>query len=180
VIKALRRLTKRRLDVHIYGHHPSKYLDELKRSGTDVVIVHVETEGEDYIKTIQEIRRMGMKAGVAILPTSQVPENISQVLPLISVVVANTVGPAYAGQTFNVAGVQNMKKIHDISHDLGLTLEFAADGSVSSERLPLFLEAGANHFILGTSSLFLGNNLPENARIFQENLSSEIEKMTKR
>ena len=176
VVKALRPLTTRRLDVHIYGHHPSKVLGEIKKSGADVVIVHVEAQGEDYSHTVHTIRDLGMLAGIAILPTTIIPPNIKEVLPYVSVVVANTVGPAYAGQPFNTAGLQNMKQIHDIAIEMGLSLEMIADGSVSKERIPAFLEAGANHFVLGTSALFFDGKYQENAMAFREVLASAARK----
>ena len=73
LIKALRPLSKKRFDVHLYCHYPSKYLEELKESGADVVVVQLETQGEDYLEAIQRVRDMGITAGLGILPTSQVP-----------------------------------------------------------------------------------------------------------
>jgi ribulose-phosphate 3-epimerase len=166
VVKAMRPLTKKRLDVHIYGHHPSLYLQELKECGADVVIVQVEVSGEDYKDTLQKINALGMTAGIGILPTSEVPKEIRQVLPFASIVVANTVGPAYAGQAFDPHGLENLKNIHDIASDMGLSLELIADGGVSRETLPLLLEAGACHFVMGTKALFFNRRLKSNVNSF--------------
>jgi len=174
VVNALRPLTKKRLDVHIYGHHPSYYLEELKESGTDAVIVQVETQGEDYINTICEIRKLGMIAGIGILPTSEVPGNIKEVLLLVSIVVANTVGPAYSGQPFSPNGLKNMRKIADDATELGLTIEIVADGGVSKETLPLLLESRANHFVLGTSSLFFDDQFEKNVSDFRSHINAVI------
>ena len=100
LIKALRPLSKKRFDVHLYCHYPSKYLEELKESGADVVVVQLESQGEDYLEAIQRVRDMGFTAGLGILPTSQVPEDIGIALEMVSLVVVNLVGPAYAGQPF--------------------------------------------------------------------------------
>ena len=174
VIKALRPLTERRLDVHIYGHHPSYYLDDLKTSGADAVIVQVETQGEDYINAIHKIRKLDMIPGIGILPTSEVPGNIKEVLPLVSIVVVNTVGPAYAGQPFSPSGLKNMRKISDNAAELGLAIEIVADGGVSKETLPFLLENGANHFVLGTSSLFFDNRFKKNVRSFRNHIHEVI------
>ena len=174
VVNALRPLTKKRLDVHIYGHHPSYFLEELKESGADAVIVQVETEGENYLDTLRGIRKLKMIAGVGILPTSTVPANIEDVLQLASIVVANTVGPAFAGQKFLPKGLENMRKIFNIAEGLGLHIEFIADGGVSKETLPLLLESGANHFVLGTSSLFFDDQFEKNVSEFRSHINAVI------
>ena len=175
LIKALRPLSKKRFDVHLYCHYPSKYLEELKESGADVVVVQLETQGEDYLEAIQRVRDMGFTAGLGILPTSQVPEDIGKALEMVSQVVVNLVGPAYAGQPFNPNGVANMIKVRDAAKELGLDLEIAADGSVSEGRLAQFIDAGCNHFICGTSSIFKPqSDLAKNAAAFKQAVEDAI------
>jgi len=170
VVKALRPLTNKRLDVHIYGHYPSYYLEDLKSSGADVVIVQIETQGENYAEVINLITKLGMIPGVGILPTSQVPENFDTILKKVAVVVANTVGPAFAGQTFSPQGLINMRAVFEKARNLGLSLEIIADGGVSKDTLPLLLENGANHFVLGSSTLFYDVHLAENVATFRKGL----------
>lgn len=170
VVKALRPLTVKRLDVHIYGHYPSYYLKDLKSCGADVVVVQVETEGENYAGVIDQIAELGMTPGVGILPTSQVPDNFGAILKKVAVVVTNTVGPAFAGQAFSPHGLKNMRAVSQLARDMGLTLEIIADGGVSKDTLPLLLENGANHFVLGTSTLFHNDRLKENVETFRSDL----------
>ncbi len=175
LIKALRPLSTKRFDVHLYCHYPSKYLEELKQGGADVVVIQLETQGENYLEAIQRIRDLGLEAGLGILPTSEVPEDIEKALGLVSQVVVNLVGPAYAGQPFNQHGVTNMKKVRDAVVDLGLEMEIAADGSVSEGKLAEFLDAGCNHFICGTSSIFKpDSDLVENVAAFKKAVDNAI------
>lgn len=175
ILRALRPLSEKRFDVHLYCHHPSDYLAELKQSGADLVVVQLETQGEDYLEAIQRVREAGMAAGLGILPTSQVPEGIDKALEMVSQVVVNLVGPAYAGQPFNPNGVTNMRKIRDMTDELGLELEIAADGAVSEEKLSLFIDAGCNHFICGTSSIFKPqSDLMLNAAAFKQAVDEAI------
>jgi len=175
LIKAMRPLSKKRFDVHLYCHYPSKYLDELKESGADVVVIQLETQGEDYIEAIQRVRDMGFKAGLGILPTSEVPEEIGKALEMVSQVVVNLVGPAYAGQPFNPHGLTNMKKVRDTAQELGLDVEIAADGSVSERRLAQFIDAGCNHYICGTSSIFKPqSDLVKNVEAFKTAVDFEM------
>ena len=158
LIKALRPISSKRFDVHLYCHYPSRYLEEIMRAGVDVVTVQIESEGDHYLDVIEQIQSVGLQAGVGILPTSSIPVDFEEVLKSVNHVVANTVGPAYAGQPFNPNGLENIKKIREISNRLEREIEIAVDGGVSVERLPEFLNAGSNHFICGTSSLFKPDN----------------------
>ena len=181
VIKALRPLSNKRFDVHLYCHYPSRYLAELRDSGADVVVVQVEAEGENYLDAIQNIRQAGMQAGVGILPTSATPKTMDEALSLVSQIVVNTVGPAFAGQPFNPNGLKNMRDISQKVEYLGLEIEIAADGGVSEMRLAEFIQAGCNHYICGTSSIFKADQeLVESAEAFKKALdialmTSEIE-----
>lgn len=175
IIKALRSLSMKRFDVHLYCHYPSKYLQELKQSGADVICVHVETKGEYYLDTIHQILKSGMKAGLGVLPTSQIPDDIQKALKLVSQVVINTVGPAYSGQPFNNKGLENMRMIKQILINLDREVEIAGDGSISEKYLPELVDAGCNHFICGTSSIFRSDsNIKDNAAQFKKALEKVL------
>lgn len=165
----------KRFDVHLYCHYPSKYLQELKQSGADVICVHVETKGEYYLDTIHQILKSGMKAGLGVLPTSQIPDDIQKALKLVSQVVLNTVGPAYSGQPFNNKGLENMRMIKQILINLDREVEIAGDGSISEKYLPELVDAGCNHFICGTSSIFRSDsNIKDNAAQFKKALEKVL------
>ncbi len=174
IVKALRPLSKKRFDVHLYCHYPSHYLDMFKESGADILIVHVESAGERYLDVIRQIRRSGMRAGVAILPTSPVPPNIDEAFEEVSLIVVNTVGPAYSGQPFNPAGVRNLEILKERLFQRGIKdVEIAADGSIDAEKLPGLLKAGCNHLVCGTASIFKpGPRLAQNVAAFHR----EVEK----
>jgi ribulose-phosphate 3-epimerase len=104
-----------------------------------------------------------------------VPDDLDLALSQVSQVVVNTVGPAYAGQPFNPNGLTNMRKVRDMAAALDLDIEIAADGGVRAERLPDFIDAGCNHFICGTSSLFKpDSDLVANAADFKQALDTAI------
>lgn len=168
IVKALRPLSKKRFDVHLYCHYPSRYLGMFRDSGSDVVVVHVESEGERYLDVIRQVRQLGMKAGVAILPTSLIPKDIDDVLGEVSLIVVNTVGPAYSGQPFNPNGVRNMEFLHErLSRRGRKGVEIAADGSINRDKLPGLFSAGCNHLICGTASVFKpGTDLAQNVAAF--------------
>ena len=166
ILKSLRPITSLRFDAHMYCQYPSRYIDELESSGVDIIIVQVEAK-EDYRKAIQKICNKGLKAGVGILPESSVPSNITDVLPKVSLIVPNTVAPAYYGQPFNRKGLANMKMISSLIRKYKYDIEIGADGGVGAKTLKDLLESGANLLICGTTSIFGPD----------KNLNEEIEKI---
>jgi ribulose-phosphate 3-epimerase len=164
----LKEITDRRLDVHLYCTTPSQYIEELVDCGADTIIIHYETV-EPVEAVLQKILDHGAKAGLAFLPSTEIPDSVAQFLPLLKVVLTNTVGPAYAGQPFDSRGLNNMKKAKKLLVATHSTAELAADGAVSEERLPAFFDAGANHLVLGTNSIIKPNmNIASTMRAFKK------------
>jgi len=159
LLSRLRSITKRRFDVHLYCVRPSWYLDEFIASGADTIIVHVEAE-EDPRPVIERILARGVGAGLAYLPNTPVPDSVRALLPFLRVVLANSVGPAYAGQAFDPRGLANMRRLRELAVAIGKPLEVAADGSVREDRLADFFAAGSDHLVLGTSSVFAASGDP--------------------
>lgn len=152
----LRSVTTRRLDVHLYCLRPSLYVDELARCGADTIVIHHEIE-EDPAAVLQQIRSLGVAAGLAFLPTTTVADSVGALFPGLRMVVANSVGPAYAGQVFDPRGLDNMRRVRELAASAGCAVEIVADGSVRADRLPSFFAAGCDHLVLGTASVFSPN-----------------------
>jgi ribulose-phosphate 3-epimerase len=153
LVRALRGLTARRFDIHLYCTHPSRFLDELAGCGADRIVVQIEAE-ENFADVVQLVRERGMEAGLGILPGTGVPEHVGSVLRKLHMVIANTVGPAYSGQPFDRRGLRNLGTFRSMINEQGLSVELAVDGNVCVERLPDMLGGGADHLVCGTSSLF--------------------------
>jgi ribulose-phosphate 3-epimerase len=152
-------------------------VNELAACGADVVVVHVEI-AEDYVQVVRQIKQSGLQAGLAILPGSDLPAELEDILPELSLLVANTVGPAYAGQPFDPRGLKNMAQLSQLVSDSGLTMEIAADGNVSVERLDDLLAAGCTHLVCGTSSIFKPNNdLAEALAGFRGQVAARVKKI---
>lgn len=172
ILRSIRPLTNLRFDVHLYCEYPSRYLDELASSGADLAVVQVESK-EDYRNVINRVREKGMKAGVGILPETPVPHNVKEVLPYVSLVIANTVGPAYAGQRFDVRGLRNIEHLSEIITTHGYGADIGADGGVGIETLDALLGAGANLLICGTRSIFRTDlDLTEAVKSFRKEVES--------
>jgi len=172
VLRSVRALTALRFDVHLYCEYPSLYLDELANSGADTVIVHLESR-EDYRDVTRRVRQLGMKAGCAVLPATAVPAGLEEALPGLSLVIGNTVGPAYPGQAFDVRGVRNLETLGEIVARRGYETSIGADGGVSVETLDALLCAGVDQLVCGTSSIFRPRvDLGEATRAFRAEVQS--------
>lgn len=160
LVKALRPLTRRRFDIHLYCTHPSRYLDELAAAGADLIVVQVEA-GEDHRKLMRRILELGKQAGLGILPGSRLPADLGNTAAQARLIMTNTVGPAYAGQPFDPRGLENARRARRLLDERSTGCELGIDGGISADRLPDLLSAGASHLVLGTSSLFIPGERPE-------------------
>jgi ribulose-phosphate 3-epimerase len=174
LLKALRPLSTKSFDVHLYCTHPSRYLAELAECGADRVVVQVEA-AEPCWEVIPRVRRLGLSAGLGILPGTAIPAGIGELLSQVDLVVVNTVGPAFPGQPFDIRGLQNAAALRGVIECEGLYTEVAVDGNVCVERLPEMLGAGATHLVCGTSSIFRpGADIGSELQLFRRHLVEAI------
>jgi ribulose-phosphate 3-epimerase len=152
VVRWLRPKTALPLDVHLMVENPDDYVDRLAEIGVDYVAVHAEV-CRHLDRTLTEIRRNGMKAGVALNPATPL-ESIEYVLERLDFVLMMTVNPGFAGQKLVASAI---RKIADCrrwlsEHDLGIPI--MVDGNVSFQHIPKMVAAGADILVAGTSSWF--------------------------
>jgi ribulose-phosphate 3-epimerase len=153
LLKALRPITNRRFDVHLYCYKPSLYIDELVDAGANLIVVQLESK-DDPKSVIKQINKKGIKSGLGVLPYSTIPNSIKDIIFETDVVVINTVSHVFSGQTFDPRGLINMEKINKIILREGLKIEIVADGNVCESHINDLLIAGSTHFVCGTSSIF--------------------------
>lgn len=152
LIKSIRPYTNKPFDVHLMVKNPENHLDAFIESGANMISVHV--EATDHLqKTLKTIRDKGVKAGVALNPSTPIQELV-YVLDTIDYVTVMTVNPGFAGQKFIPLMYQ---KINDLKHLLNKAeykIDIQVDGNIGYETIPDVLKNGANMLVCGTSSLF--------------------------
>ncbi|MGK9185354.1 ribulose-phosphate 3-epimerase [Priestia filamentosa] len=152
LIKSIRPYTNKPFDVHLMVKNPENHLDSFIESGANMISVHV--EATDHLqKTLKTIRDKGVKAGVALNPSTPIQELV-YVLDTIDYVTVMTVNPGFAGQKFIPLMYQ---KINDLKHLLNKAeykIDIQVDGNIGYETIPDVLKNGANMLVCGTSSLF--------------------------
>jgi ribulose-phosphate 3-epimerase len=153
VIKWIRKATTKPFDVHLMISPADPYLEAFAAAGADHIIVHAEA-GPHLDRSLQAIKAMGKKAGVALNPST--PESVIEyVLHHLDIVLVMSVNPGFGGQTFIPAAVDKIRRIKAMIGNRPIDIE--VDGGIDPETAPLVVAAGANALVAG-SHVFKGGN----------------------
>jgi ribulose-phosphate 3-epimerase len=154
MVSALRPWTELPLDVHLMVESPERQIDDFARAGADIITVHVEACTHLH-RTIQQIKELGIKTGVALNPATPIG-SLEEILPSVDLVLIMTVNPGFGGQTF----IKDMPgKIAHIRAELdrrGLEAELEVDGGISAATAPLVVQAGATILVAGAAVFATG------------------------
>ena len=151
VVAALRPHTDKVFDCHLMIEPCDPYLAAFAKAGADVITVHVEAT-KHLDRSLQEIRALGKKAGVALNPAT--PESaIEYVLDRVDLVLMMTVNPGFGGQAFIPAVVEKVRRVRRMIGGRNIRIEI--DGGVSPETAPALAHAGADVLVAG-SAVFRG------------------------
>ncbi len=153
VIKCIRKTTDRVFDVHLMIEEPVRYLEDYKNAGADIVTVHAEC-CKHLHRTVTRIKELGMKAGVALNPTTPLSV-LDYILPELDMVLIMSVNPGFSGQSFIPSSVQKIKDMKKIIDDSGLNIDIQVDGGINLNNVSEAIEAGANIIVAG-SAVFNG------------------------
>ncbi|MET4633755.1 ribulose-phosphate 3-epimerase [Kaistia defluvii] len=153
VVRALRPLTDAMFDVHLMIAPADPYLAEFAEAGADLITVHAEA-GPHLHRSLQTIRHLGKKAGVALNPST--PESaIAYVLDMIDLVLVMSVNPGFGGQSFIPESVDKVARIKAMIGNRPIHIE--VDGGVAPDTAPALVKAGADVLVAG-SSIFKGGS----------------------
>jgi ribulose-phosphate 3-epimerase len=151
VVKAMRPHSAKVFDVHLMIAPADPYLEAFAKAGADIITVHAEA-GPHLHRSLQAIRALGKKAGVAINPGT--PESVLEpVLGITDLILCMTVNPGFGGQAFIGSVCDKIARVHRMIGDRPIDLE--VDGGVTAETAPLAAKAGANVLVAG-SAFFKG------------------------
>ena len=147
VIEYVRPLTDKALDVHLMIVHPEKFLARFRDAGADILTVHAEACTHLH-RTLQEIRSLGMKAGVALNPHTPLCM-VEEVLDDADMVLVMTVDPGFGGQRFIPRCLDKVRRFRRIINGRGLGTLIQVDGGVSTENAGELYRAGSNVLVAG-------------------------------
>ncbi|UCB46187.1 MAG: ribulose-phosphate 3-epimerase [Spirochaetota bacterium] len=140
------------LDIHLMIEEPDRYIEIFSRFENSIISIHPETCYQP-LGTIQEIKECKVKAGIAISPSISF-ESVKHLIPHLDMVNVMTVHPGYAGQRLFKPALMKLRKVSGYIEENDFGTEVEVDGNVSWRNLPGMIEAGADVFVAGTSSIF--------------------------
>lgn len=149
IIKQIKSIAKKPLDVHLMISNPDQYLVDFKKAGADWLSVHYETCPHLH-RTVQQIKSLGMKAGVVINPHNNV-ELLTDILADVDFVLLMSVNPGFGGQQFIENSYVRIRKLVEMKRQLNPGLLIEVDGGVDEHNAPALLKAGANILVAGSS-----------------------------
>lgn len=155
ILKAVKRVAKKPMDVHLMIVEPEKYLKDFADVGADILTVHQEACPHLH-RTLGAIRELGMKSGVAINPSTPV-SMLEDVLHLTDVVCVMSVNPGFGGQSFIDRTYRRVRELRNLIDAAGTGTLIEIDGGVNLENAPKLVEAGA-HVLVAGSTIFKAEN----------------------
>lgn len=165
VIKYLRKVTKLPFDVHLMIEEPERYIKEFVDSGADIITVHQEATVHLH-RTIQQIKSYGIKAGVALNPSTPL-STIEYIIEDIDMVLIMTVNPGFGGQKFISNMETKIRKLRDLINEKNLNVDIEVDGGIKLENADKAVKCGANILVAG-SAVFKSDDVAETIRKFKQ------------
>ena len=152
IIDVVRKAVSIPFDFHLMVEEPSRIFNSFTVHPNDYFTIHQETS-RNLHRDIVRVKRDLTKVGVALCPATPV-ESLEYILDDIDMLLLMTVNPGYKGQPLVPQVMKKIERARQIILENNLDIKIAVDGNVSFENIPQMVENGADHLILGTSSLF--------------------------
>jgi ribulose-phosphate 3-epimerase len=159
IMQALRPLTKATFDTHLMISPADPYLAQFAAAGADVITVHAEA-GAHLDRSLQAIKALGKRAGVAINPATPISA-IEHVIDRLDLILVMTVNPGFGGQSFIPAMLEKIRQAKALAG--GRPIDIEVDGGIDVSTAGAAVKAGANVLVAG-SALFKGGNHAGNVK----------------
>lgn len=149
MIRALRQITDRPLDVHLMVRNPEHYINEYADAGANVFTFHPEATVHVQ-RHLSAVRERGMLAGLALNPSSPVVL-AEEVLDDLDLVLVMSVNPGYGGQSYLPAATEKLRRVRALLDQAGSRAALEVDGGITAETITEAWLAGADTFVAGTA-----------------------------
>lgn len=153
IVRALRAKTKLPFDVHLMVSNPEVHIRDFIEAGANNITFHIEAAVHAH-RLIAEIHAAGLKAGVAIVPSTPI-SLLKEILPFVDLVLVMTVDPGFGGQTLIPSCLEKVRELKKMKQECRFSYIVSVDGGVNAKMLPAVLEAGTDVVISG-SAFFSG------------------------
>ena len=148
VVDRLREICKKKLDVHYMVEHPENYIERTAKAGASIMTIHQEACVHLH-RTICEIKKAGMKAGVALNPSTPVCM-LEDIIGDIDMVLLMSVNPGFGGQKFIENTIAKTRRTRQLIEQACANVLMEVDGGVNAETAPRLVEAGVDVLVSGS------------------------------
>jgi ribulose-phosphate 3-epimerase len=155
VIKDIRKITQKHLDVHLMIVRPDDHLEAFKQAGADTITVHYEACIHLH-RTLEAIHKLGAKAGVAINPHTPV-DSLKDILEIADLFLIMSVNPGFGGQKFIYQTIPKIKRLKQLLIEENANAIIEIDGGVGLQNAESILQAGADALVVGNAIFGDGN-----------------------
>lgn len=145
IVKAIRKITKLPLDVHLMIERPEKYIDDFVKAGADHITFHVEACHGNLSEVIEIVHSHAITCGISLKPATPLAK-LEGALDNVDMVLLMTVNPGFGGQAFIP---EVMEKVRELRRYFGRDIE--VDGGINQETAKQAVDAGANVLVAGTA-----------------------------
>ncbi|KAF0208025.1 MAG: ribulose-phosphate 3-epimerase [Actinomycetota bacterium] len=149
VIKALKRVTKLPLDVHLMIDNADETVGWYLEAGADIVVVHAEACNHLH-RIVQTIHEAGAQAGVALNPGTPA-DVLEAIIADLDYVLVMSVNPGFGGQAFIASAIDKVRDVAALARSKGARPRIAVDGGIDTRTAPLVVEAGADVLVAGSA-----------------------------
>jgi len=151
VVRALRPITTKPLDVHLMIVEPERYVEAFADAGADHILVHCEPSATIHLhRTLSQIRDLGKVAGTVLNPATPLSQ-IEEVLDLCGIVLVMTVNPGFGGQKFIASMLPKIRALRKLCDKRGLDTVIEVDGGLSGANAWQVIDAGATAIVAGSA-----------------------------
>ena len=157
IIKSIKPLTDKPLDVHLMINPVKKYINDYIIAGADILTIHQEID-DNVLDCLKLIKKKKVKAGLSIKPDTSY-ETVKKYLDMLDLVLIMTVEPGFGGQSFIQSQVKKIRKVKELIGDRSIEIE--VDGGINPETAKQVIIAGAKVLVAG-SAIFKNENYEEN------------------
>jgi len=167
LVSAVSEITDIPVETHFQMEKNTEFIQMFLEAGSDIITFHAES-CDRYFQAVQQIKEADKKASIALNPGTPV-SMIEHVLSRLDMIIMMCVDPGFAGQSFIKEVLPKIERVKEIIDNNNLEVDIAVDGNINKETIKLTKNAGANVFILGTSSIFQeGADREERTKIFKD------------
>ncbi len=163
MVQDIRKITKLPLDVHLMTVHPENHISDFVKAGADYITFHLEAAVHSH-RIIQQIKELGCKAGISIVPGTPAG-TLSELLPFLDLILIMSVNPGFGGQSMITETLDKINFLNDLRKDKGYNYLISIDGGVNRDNAEMIKRKGTDVLISGSSFFKSSDPIAEAALI---------------